>query len=159
MKDNKSQINHQIIDIVLDVDHPVVGFVQHFRLRDLVVGVALVLLAHVLGLLDHHFLRFFLCLYRQVLLQLFLEFFHQVWVLDVDWLFLLGFVVDWTGAFLEEGCVGGEDFLGRVQDTSFWNMISCLISFLMEKPARDFLLLKTSLSMKVSKTVEISGAE
>lgn len=84
----------------------------------------------------------------KVLLELLLKLLDEVGMLDIDVLGLL--LEDWGGAFLQEGDVGGDDILHKWVCTSFWNMISCLISFLMEKPARDFLELKTSFSTKDS---------
>lgn len=77
-----------------------------------------------------------------------MKFLDEVGVLDVDVLWFL--LEDWGWAFLEEGDMGCDDILHEWVCTSFWNMISCLISFLIEKPARDFLELKTSFSMKDS---------
>jgi hypothetical protein len=71
-------------------------------------------------------------------------------VLDVDLVLLGELFEDGTGALLEEGEVGGDDVLGGAGSTSFWNMISCLMSLRMEKPASDLRLLNSSFSMKPS---------
>ena len=69
-------------------------------------------------------------------------------MLDIDVFGLL--LEDGRGAFLQEGDVCGDNVLHKKGATSFWNMISCLMSFLIEKPASDFLELKTSFSTKDS---------
>ena len=69
-------------------------------------------------------------------------------MLDVNMFWLL--LKDRGRAFLKESHIGCYDILNRIDFTSFWNMIWCLMSFLMEKPAKVFLELKTSFSMKDS---------
>ena len=70
-------------------------------------------------------------------------------MLDVD-VFRLDFI-DWTRTFLKESHVVVYDILDKDNFTSFKNIISCLTSFL-ENPAKLFLVLKSSFSMKDSKT-------
>ena len=66
----------------------------------------------------------------EVLLELLLELFDEVGVLDVGVLGL-GFE-DGGGAFLEEGHVVGDDVLDKDGGTSRWNITSCLRSRRME---------------------------
>lgn len=123
-----SEVGKQIINIILQVSRPVFAlvFLLHCLLGFLLHGLALAPL-HV-----------------QVF-QLLLEFFHQIWVLDVDLFGHWFWLEDGSRAVLQESQVRSNDVLNGELDTSLWNMISCFCSFFIS-PANDFLELNNSFS-------------
>lgn len=99
-------------------------------------------------LLHFFFLRLVFSTLHVEVLELFLKFFNEVGVLDVD-LFGNRFrLKDGTGAFLQESHMSSDDILSFMTFTSLWNMISCFCYFFIMSPAKDFLQLKTSFSAK-----------
>lgn len=68
-------------------------------------------------------------------------------------------IKDRRRAFPKEACESVDNILHKRQITSFWNLISCLKSFLNENPASDFFELKISFSKNDWKMEEYSESK